>query len=128
MQVHVVDETNHSSPVGPWSNLNDAHDFLVPKQDCNTVTFGYHYSDNGNAGAGQFLINLDQYQDVDIFKNQVALASEAFKDMDFQLITFNVPENDKFGSSMAELGFELMSSALGRSETPIYLYVKTKKG
>lgn len=134
MLAHVVDCTATKHAVGPWSEWhadkamskehvtphgNYAYDSVEAIQDHNSVTFNYHYKEKTTNVT-------DGYQTVTIFKQQVALASEHFKDCDFQLITFNVHEEDKFGHCMKALGFELMSSALGRSNTPITLYVKTK--
>lgn len=131
MLVVVVDNSQATASVGPWSEYhkngnnanNSVHDYLTAVKDYNSVTFCYHYeeiTDDGGDASGT------RYQSLDNFKKQVDMASKHFSDCDFQLITFNVSEEEKFGSSMKELGFEHMSSALGRGSTPITLYIKTK--
>ena len=75
----------------------------------------------------ELIPNSDGYLDAATFRSQMEAATEAFKEDDFQLVTFNVPENEKFKAIMPELGFELMGQSPGNHGTLIFLYVKTKK-
>lgn len=131
MYVSVVnnDGVTHSPPkYSEWLNhpiyaprkLWPGYNYLQVKgKDYNSVMFVYHFRESTNDGSG--------YQTLENFNKQMTEASEDFKDSDFQLVTFNVPEQDRFGDAIKALGFEQVGNNPGNHGTPIYLHVKTKK-
>jgi hypothetical protein len=120
MFVKVVDFDSKFPTKPSWSRMTghpSYADHLVPIVDHSSVTFCYFWADNSTVGT---------YLTIADFVSKVKEASEAFKHMDFQLITFNVPENEKFKHVMADLGFTLLGDSNGGHGTPVFLYVKTK--
>jgi regulatory protein YycH of two-component signal transduction system YycFG len=122
MFVKVVDFDSKLPTKASWSKKTERDhssfvDHLVPIVDHNSVTFCYFYSDEAISTT---------FVPVETFVERVKEASETFKHMDFQLITFNVPENEKFKHVMAALGFTLLGDSNGGHGTPVFLYVKTK--
>lgn len=109
-------DNNHYNETRGYPNYDYPHH---KGENYSTIIFHYHFQELTPQEGG--------YQSVDNFKEQITQATEDFKDMDFQLVTFNVPENDKFKDAVTEAGFECLGSSPGNHHTPIHLYVKTKK-
>lgn len=63
-------------------------------------------------------------EEVELF---LAKAVPENKDKAFQLITFNSHEEKAFGETVRAYGFELIGNCNGLHNTPIYLYVLTRK-